>query len=148
MVVVLYRQDQKKTAKKTCRVLALFRAGLVVAYHSRVNDVPPPCLAHVAFPSFLFRVFSSFARNVMYVMEQTGVAAGAFGAAAAAAATAPGQAPGGAPAEAGGAAAGLSEGAAQRREEFMLESLVCAVEILFFIYYSYQVMVVCISRRD
>ncbi|CAM9536402.1 unnamed protein product [Pylaiella littoralis] len=52
-------------------------------------------------------------------------------------AAAPGQAgPPGAAAATGG---GVSEGAAERREEFMLDSLVCSVEILFFIYYSYQI---------
>ena len=67
--------------------------------------------------------------------QQVGVAAGAFGAAA----PAPGQAGGGAPTAAGGG--GVSEGAVERRKEFMLESLVCAVEVLFFIFYSYQVRV-------
>eukprot|EP00903_Cladosiphon_okamuranus_P015217 g14064.t2 len=65
---------------------------------------------------------------------QAGVAAGAFGAPA----SVPGQAGGGAPAAAA-AAGGISEGATARREEFMLESLVCAVEVLFFIFYSYQI---------
>lgn len=36
------------------------------------------------------------------------------------------------------AGSGLSEGALARREEYMLNSLVRAVETLFFIYYSYQ----------
>lgn len=53
--------------------------------------------------------------------QQAGAPTGLFGAAPAAA-----------------AAGSVSEGAAERREEFMLDSLVCAVEVLFFIYYSYQ----------
>lgn len=44
-----------------------------------------------------------------------------------------------APTPAASASGGLTEGAVARREDFMLDSLVCAVEVLFFIYYSYQV---------
>lgn len=44
---------------------------------------------------------------------------------------------GGAPTPGGGG--GLSEVAA-RREKYMLDSLLTAVEVLFFIYYSYQVV--------
>ncbi|CAM9948561.1 unnamed protein product, partial [Ectocarpus sp. 13 AM-2016] len=70
--------------------------------------------------------------------QQASAQTGLFGAAPAAAAPAPGQA-GGAAAAAAAAAGSVSEGAAERREEFMLDSLVCAVEVLFFIYYSYQI---------
>ncbi|CAN0253408.1 unnamed protein product, partial [Ectocarpus sp. 4 AP-2014] len=69
----------------------------------------------------------------IYSSSQAGAPTGLFGAAPAAAAPAPGQAGGAAAAAA--AAGSVSEGAAERREEFMLDSLVCAVEVLFFIYY-------------